>query len=132
MGIYLDEEFEKDWRRFISEKYQTVQRGLLSHEVEQAMKHWYALHTKSQKSLLDKAPNPMPRVSNVYMQMKRYLLSKYFDELNPGATIPYKYLREAIQQTRGSDKRTITKWLKTFVQNGLLRQLNASVWELIS
>ena len=124
-------ELDQKFREFIVLKYKTIEKGLISHEAEQALGHWIALHTNAQKTLFDKAPNPLPKVTKSFLGAKRYLLSKYYDVLEPGATVPVKYLREAIAQTRGSDERTIVKWLKEWTRMGLIKQLNASIWELV-
>ena len=130
MGFYITPELDKKFREFLALKYRTVGRGLISHEIEQALGHWIALHTKAQSSLLTKAPNPLPKVSKVYLTIKQYLLSRYYEVLEPGSVVPIKYLREAIRQVRGSDKRTVQKWLKIFHQTKLIKPLNANTWEL--
>jgi len=130
LGVYITKELDQKFREFLVLKYRRIARGMISDEVEQALGHWVALHTKAQKSLLDKVPNPVLGVSKAYLVVKQYLLSQYYDVLEPGVTIPERYLKEAIAQTRGSDKRTITKWLKTFSQMHLIKPINASIWEL--
>lgn len=131
LGAYISEAVDKKFREFLSSKYKEFRRGTLSHEVETALSHWVALHTKAQSSLVDHVPNPLPKVSQAYLQVKQYLLSKYYDELAPGATIPTRFFREAIMQTRGSDDRTILKWFKVFHESGLIKPINAAIWELL-
>lgn len=129
--VYLPESLDMRFREFLALKYRKIERGLISYEVEQALGHWISLHTKAQKSLVTKAPNPMPKVSNAFLDIKHYLLSRYYERLAPGSSVPDKFLREAIAQVRGSDKRTMRKWLRVFSENGLIKRLNWSVWELL-
>ncbi|GAG33030.1 unnamed protein product, partial [marine sediment metagenome] len=124
MGVYLSNDFNKKFRRFLALKYEDVGRGLLSSEVEQALAYWVAMHTSAQKDPLINTPNPLSRVSRPYMDVKRCLESMGFVDLAPGATIARKLLIEAIKQTRGSDPRTIKKWLQTFHESGLVKPLN--------
>ena len=129
--IYLPKDLDKKLREFLSFKYKNYEKGLLSYEVEQAIKHWIALHTKAQKTLVMKAPNPTPKISRVFVEVKEYLLRKYYVELIPGSTVADVHLREAIAQTRGADPRTIRKWLQIFNSAGLIKRLNNAVWEIL-
>jgi hypothetical protein len=132
MGVWLTDEFTKKFRKFLALKYEDVGRGLLSSEVEQALAYWVAMHTSAQKDPLINTPNPLSRVSRPYLDVKQCLESMGFVGLAPGATIARRLLVEAIKQTRGSDPRTIKKWLQTFHESGLVKPLNASVWELVA
>ena len=132
IGAYISKETDKKFREFLSSKYKEFRRGTLSHEVEIALSHWVAIHTNAQKTDFDHAPNPLPRVSQVYLQVKRYLLSKYYDELAPGATVPTHFFEEAIMQTRGSDRRTISKWERVFQETNIIKRLSPFVWELVA
>jgi len=113
-------------------KYEQYEKGLLSYEVEQALRYWLALHTKAQKSLgRPKKPNPTPRVIIAFAEVRDYLLHKYYDELTPGQQIPRVFLEEAIMATRGSDPRTIRKWLRTFERMGLVKCVTPASWKVM-
>jgi hypothetical protein len=132
IGAYISEDVDTKFRQFLSSKYKEFRRGTLSHEVETALSHWVAMHTKAQKSDFDSVPNPLPKVSQVYLQVKRYLLSKYYEELAPGSTVPTHFFEEAIMQTRGSDSRTISKWTRIFQESNIIKRLSPFVWELVA
>lgn len=132
LGVYISEDLDRKFREFLAIKYKEIRRGLISSEVEQALSYWIALHTSAQGDEGIATPNPLSRVSVPYMDVKRCLEGMGFVDLAPGATIARRLLIEAIKQTRGSDPRTIKKWLKTFHESGLVRPLNASVWELVA
>ncbi|MHA1829078.1 MAG: hypothetical protein ACTSX6_10585 [Candidatus Heimdallarchaeaceae archaeon] len=130
--IYIPDDLDRKFREFLALKYKHVEKGLISGEVERALRYWINLHTKAQKTLLEsKAPNPTPKISRVFAEIKRYLLSKYYDELSEGTIVPDTHLREAIAATRGSDKRTIRKWLRVFEQFKLIKRLSLATWELL-
>ena len=125
-------------RSLITQKYQKYEHGLLSYEVEMALRHWLSLHTETQTTVDAKPPNPIPKVQLAYARVKEYLLSSvpgspYYYSLLPGQQIPRIHLVKAISNTRGSDHRTIEKWMKLFRQNGLIKPVNtgAATWELM-
>ncbi|MEM5867685.1 MAG: hypothetical protein QXG39_07180, partial [Candidatus Aenigmatarchaeota archaeon] len=118
----------------IQEKYSEYGRGLLSYEVEMALRHWLALHTKTQNLKETKEavkPNPTPKAAIIFAEVKNYLLTHYYMELLPGQQIPRKHLEEAIMAVRGTDPRTIEKWLKTFHKMGLIKPITTATWEII-
>jgi len=131
MIISISEHLNLRFRSFLAEKYRTVEKGMISHEVSQALGHWIAMHTDAQKSLINNKPNPTPKVISAYIEIKEYLLSKFYEELHSGSTVVKRHFEEAIMNVRGSDKRTIKKWLKTFRRMGLIKILNASTMELM-
>ena len=129
--LYLTAEEDRRFRQFLADRYKTIERGLISHEIASAMDHWVKIHTNTQKLIADEVPNPLPKVSIHYMNLKRYLLSKYYHELIPGTIVPWRYFTEAVQNTRGSDARTIKKWTRIFMDNGLVKNLGSTV-ELVA
>jgi hypothetical protein len=132
VGFFLSDSLIEKLRLLIMQKYQKYERGLLSYEVEQALRAWLALHTNSQKSLeQQKLPNPSSKVAITFAQVKQYLLSHYYFELHQGQQIPLKHLKEAIMNVRGSDPRTVSKWLKTFESMHLIKPVTSATWELL-
>jgi len=131
--FYLDKDVVQKFRELIALKYKTVERGLLSWEAQQALVHWIALHTNAQNSKDFSSclkPNPTPRVAQVFRQVKAYLLRNYYEELPAGYQIPAKHLREAIAAVRGSDPRTIKKWMKAFADFHLIKHITGELWEI--
>lgn len=128
--VYLPKNLAFQIRKLIMQKYSKYERGLLSYEVEMALRSWLALHTKAQNSIEVEKPNPTPRVYKYFAEVKDYLLRNYYIELRSGQQIPYKHLEEAIMNTRGSDKRTVQKWLRTFTRMGLIKPVTSASWEI--
>ena len=128
--IWVPPSVDNDFRQMIQNKYERYQRGMLSYEGEMALRHWVGLHTGTQNT--NHKLNPTPKVQSVYALVKNYLLnqsyredgSPRYNEIPSGAQIPTKHLILAIQNIRGSDKRTVNKWLERFQQNGLIRLIS--------
>jgi len=129
--LSIDEALNKKFRSLIQQKYQKYEKGLLSYEAEMAFRHWLSLHTQAQNTLEMSKPNPTPKVSMVFAEVKNYLLSNFYFELKPGQQIPKVHLEKAIMAVRGSDKRTIRKWLKAFHMMGLVKPITSAAWEIL-
>jgi hypothetical protein len=48
LHIWLSPEIDDKLRELIFKKYSKYEKGLLSHEVEEALKNWLLLHTQTQ------------------------------------------------------------------------------------
>jgi len=130
--LFISKEILEDFRKLIMWKYERYEKGLLSYEAEMALRAWLAEHTKAQKSIDQrKKANPTPRVIIAFAEVKDYLLRKYYDELLPGQQIPRRHLEEAIINTRGSDPRTIHKWLRVFERMGLVKCVTSASWKIM-
>lgn len=130
--VRISPELDTRFRQFIAEKYGTYEKGLLSHEVSEAMKQWMALHTTAQKSLLPPmGPNPTPKVSIAYQRVKQVIQSAYEMPLRPGQEVPKKIIEDAILTAKGHDPRTILNWFKTFHRMGLIKPTQGSLWEVL-
>ena len=130
--VWLPRQVDSKFREMINQKYQKYERGLLSYEAEMAIRHWLSIHTNAQTDLdIAPKPNPTPKVQLVFSQIKEYLLSNHYFQLVPGQQVPRLHLVKAIENIRGSDKRTVTKWLKSFHRNGLIKPITSATWEII-
>ena len=131
VGFYLDRKLVENFRALIQKKYGEYQKGLLSYEAEMALRNWIGLHTNAQSEILRNAPNPTPKVILVFSQVKEYLLKNYYFELKPGQQIPRIHLENAIVAVRGSDPRTIKRWLRAFHKMGLIKPVTSATWEIL-
>jgi hypothetical protein len=129
--IWLTPEISLNLRNLIQNKYGKYQRGLLSFEVEEALRNWMALHTSAQNTLVTKAPNPNPRVMRVWIEVKRYLLANYYEELHTGSQVQRRHVENAIMNVRGKDPRTMKTWLKAFYKMELIKPIAGEVWEIL-
>ena len=138
LQAWIPNNLDANLRTLIHQKYQKYEHGLLSYEVEMAIRHWLSLHTETQTTIDTKPPNPTPKVQLAYMRVKEYLLSPapgspHYFQIVPGQQVPRVHLFRAIANTRGGDPRTIEKWMKLFKQNGLIKPVNtgAATWEVM-
>lgn len=130
--LWVDESLDTKFRELIQQKYKKFERGILSYEGEMALRHWLSLHTQTHTELGNKTlPNPTPKVQLVFAQIKDFLIPGYYYELLPGQQIPTVHLERAIQNVRGSDPRTVKKWLKTFVNNGVIKMVTSATYEVL-
>jgi len=131
LHVLLPESLLREFREMIALKYKTIARGLISWEVEQALRNWIALHRDEHTDAQIAPPNPPANVFKVYRQVKDWLEKHYDVELEKGAHISRIILERAISAVRGGDRRTIRKWMKLFHEFELIKPLTAGVWELL-
>jgi len=133
VGIYivLDEEIEKRLRELIARKYERVEKGLLSYEVQQAIQSWLALHTHAHTREINQKANPPPIVDSIYRRVRRNLAEKYGYSLNETIQAPRIHLVNAIMGVRGVDERTVKKWMNKFTEFKLVKHIAGELYELI-
>ena len=105
-------------------------RGALSWLVEQALRAYISPRLHAQMHT-----NPPGKVRRVYEQFLSCI-----EELNGGYRpfeVPAKQVHTCIAEVRGSDPRTINRWINTFIRVGLMKDLtpdnppNRKLYELI-
>ena len=131
VGLYIviDEELNKKLREIISLKYRGFSKGLLSREVEEALAYWVRLHTHEHTKLaVNSTVNPHPKVYDVFKQVQEYFRRKY--KYLP-QQVTYRDLEEAISAIRGSDKRTIRKWIGLFLKWKCIKMITPNIYELV-
>lgn len=124
--VYLSNGVVERFRRFIASKHQKYRRGLLSLEVEQALMHHIASYNtqqqSTQKSILSQQPRnqKQPKVLALKEDIFKYLIDseQYID--TPGY-ITDRQLFDAIGMLKGTDQRTIRKWMIILQQYGIIR-----------
>jgi len=132
IGLSISEDLFNKFRRFLAAKYGVVQRGLISCEVELALESYmadYRSHTHKTQTNLLVAPNPTPFVFQVREDVKKYMREKLGYEVV--YQVPLRHVQEAIAMVRGSDKRTINKWLKTFQKYKILKFISVNQVEFL-
>jgi len=129
---YIDENLYKELRQLIKMKHEEL-RGALSKEVEDALRAWIAAHRSAHaQSAQISRVNPAPRIARAWEQVREYLRSAYgYEAVITGSQIPKKLLINAIAAVRGSDPRTIRKWLSLFEHFKLIKWIAPNVVEVI-
>jgi len=129
--VYIDRNIDKRLRELIIRKYGEYRRGLLSYEVECALQAWLATHKIAQSNAKGEARiNPAPKYWLVFQRCLAWIESKYKISFEEVHQIPARFLREAIAAVRGSDKRTIKKWLETFTEQKLIKWISPELIEV--
>lgn len=132
VGLSISENLFIRFRQFLANKYGVVQKGLISSEVELALEAFMADHRshthKTQTNLMN-APNPTPLVYRVKEDVKEYMKDKLGYEVV--YQVPIRHVKEAIAMVRGSDRRTVTKWLKDFKKYKVIKDISLNVVEFL-
>jgi|SRR5918994_3713862 hypothetical protein len=126
-------EVEKRLRRFIALKHQTVEKGLLSLEVEQALKNYLAIQsTQQQNTQSGRSPsqNQIIKVKKVMEDIQKYLIDNELYVEIPQFILE-KHLDEAIANLRGLDKRTIRTWKQHLELHGYIRKSGVHRYEIL-
>src|SRR6185436_2919633 len=107
-NLFISKSVKERFRRMVALKYQTIERGLVSYEAEQALNSWLAMigtQTQStQADLTNTKGNPVPVVHNLKNAIKDYLMNTGRYENEP-QFVPHKFLVEALSAIKGTDQR---------------------------
>jgi len=128
LKVYVDSKIvEKLWD-LIKKKYERTY-GALSCEVQDALAAWIQsheetleLHTNTHKKI-----NPhLPRSHREAREIIEWLKDRGFF-----LQVSINNLKKAIENTRGSDPRTIKKWIKFLVDNGYMKWISHRILEIV-
>jgi len=115
--------YSKLWD-FIKKKYGENVYGALSFEIEKALEHYLnfvELHTNAHK-----LENPsLPRSHREAQKIISLIRNRGFHK-----QVPVNEVYKAISDIRGSDPRTLKKWLKFMVIHGYFRWINSRILEI--
>lgn len=129
LKVYLPRDLIKEFREFIATFYGTHEHGMISFEVEQALRCWLSTHKGAQIALTNKSANPTPNVFIVREAVKRYLQERFgYDSIYK---VPKQQVIEAISAVRGTDERTIKKWIRLFEKFHVLKWITPNVVEFV-
>ena len=122
LKVYISKSLDEALRALISKKYKKFRKGYLSAEVEQALSAWIAEHNLSERVNKNTSSAASPKILRVKEEVKNYLMQNF------GYKVPHEvlvsHLSQAIAHVRGSDPRTIRKWIKIFTENRCIQWLS--------
>lgn len=122
LHAYVEKDTLDKFRELVSVKYEGYAGGQLSMEVEQALQSWLATHKQSTLfPAKGMKANPAPKSLVLKHQIYEYL--KDAKGLDRPYTISIKFVHEAIAALRGSDPRTIARWMDELVKFGQIKLL---------
>jgi hypothetical protein len=129
LKVYLPRRLLKEFRVLVAQKHGTYRRGLLSFEVEAAVKQYMATfrstHSDAQKSSLNmKASlgNPYPKVHKLKQQIMEWLQTTGTYAEGVPRFIPESHLNAAISALKGSDPRTLRNWTSSLLSSGYMKK----------
>ena len=125
------------FRELVNLKHPMYDRGALSYEVEQALRQYIASYTlnthaqdtKSSMPNVEKS-NPNPRVYLFKQQIFKWLVESEI-YLEVPQFIMRKHLEMEIGALRGTDKRTINKWLDDLEKYGCIKKSGIQQFEFV-
>jgi len=122
--IYLDEEVYEKLMELVKRKYNGL-RGALSAEVQDALVHWIEEHTQGTHKLRRANPG-VPKSQVMAREIIYYLKSRGFI-----SQCSINDLTRAIEATRGSDPRTIRKWIRFLISHKYIKPVNHRIFEIL-
>ena len=131
LQAWISRDLYEELESLVKIKYRGF-RGALSAEVEAALRAWLSTHKNTQTGKVEvlHPVNPLPRYYRVFQECKKFLYQRYRIDFEEVHQIPLKYLIEAIEFIRGTDKRTVRKWLRIFQDQGLIKFIAPEVIEI--
>ena len=122
------------FRRMAYQKHPLQAHGALSFEVEQALSTYLSLHhtqtQNTQNETFINPQNPTPKVFRLYKQIKQYLGDKHRIDLERIANVPLALLIEAIKVIKGTDDRTVKKWMEELKRNHCIKEITPNLFEV--
>jgi len=129
-NIYVDRDL---WDRFKALAFEVCHgsHGCISRCVEEALRSW-TQNASTQISLAKRyypklSPYPTLRRADVVWSHVWCLICEYYGYEPKEFT--YEDLARAITQVRGHDRRTIKRWISTFIRVGLIRSVGRGIYE---
>lgn len=120
----IDPVLKDEFYKYIKAKYRGLRGGIsaeLEHMIAERMREE---HTQITHMKLNPVDMPMRHiVANEIMANLRQ--QGFWNQCSE------KILYDAIRDLRGSDQRTIIKWVKELTRMGRIKRINASIFELI-
>lgn len=109
------------------------QRGALSYEAAVALSQYIATYKQIQStknSLQVQESNPIPKVYELKQAIYEYLVDSGLYAEVP-QFIPDKHLKTAIGYVRGTDRRTINKWVNALKRYGCIKISGPRQYEFV-
>jgi len=132
LTLWIEASLSLKFRQFVAEQYGQMGKGLLSFEAAQALQSWVSTHKDTQRELIHKPVNPMPNVFTLKQQVKDYLVSTFDYDPQNLYKLRKEHLITAISALRGTDKRTIEKWMRLFEKYKVIKWVTPSVVEFLA
>lgn len=128
LKVYLDKRLVDDLWDLIEKKYKKTY-GALSSEVQDALAHWISEHQETLELHTNTHKVINPSLPGSHRQARQII--DYLREQGFHLQCKDKDLQKAIINTRGSDSRTIKKWMLFLVDNGYMKWITHRTLEIL-
>lgn len=116
---WLPRDLVEEFRAFVAERYGGEWWGMLSRAVAEALRHWLWLHSGRGPGQGSRTPSGgapgVVRALEVYKRVLAWITENYKIDFSEVRQVPRTILERGIAAVRGSDPRTVRKWLDTFL-----------------
>lgn len=126
--VMIDVKVYDNLRDLIRKKYQKSY-GALSSEVQDALAHWISEHEETLELHTNTHKVINPSLPGSHWQAKQII--DWLRDHGVSVQCTDRDLRKAIINTRGSDSRTIKKWMKFLVDEGYLKLITHRLYEIV-
>ena len=111
-------------REYIKQVYSGSIHGALSIEVQNAIAEYLRI---KHAQIHTRPLNPRtPTVHRICREIVQYLKDQGF--INQVST---RVLTKTVGEVRGTDKRTVWKWIKQLEENGYIKSIGTYTWEIL-
>jgi len=124
ISVRVQKELWESFHDFVFKKYGSLY-GSVSEELETALKNWLAAHTN-----FTNKPNKLNPLGSPSERSAKEIISWIQTRIETFQA-PKGLIIKAIEETRGSDPRTIKKWLSYLHKHGHIKPLGGEIWELL-
>ena len=132
--VYVSSTLFEDFMTLIARKHGTHKHGLISYEVETALKQYIAsyhsTHTQTHKIEVS-ASNPFPKVYAAKQEILTWLGNTDYYVNGIPQFIPESHLNQAISHTKGGDPRTLRRWKKDLLECGCIKRSGPHQFEFV-
>lgn len=132
--VFIYAETDKTFRKFIALKYQRIEKGLLSYEVEQALSNYMriqnSLTQQQQHTQNTKAGKLLLELEKTKCNMIEYLKSEFhYEDIR---FVPETHLDMALTGVRGiTDPRSLKKWKGLLIRCGFAKKSGPQQYEFL-
>lgn len=132
--VFIYAETDKRFRKFIALKYQKVEKGLLSYEVEQALSNYMRIQNKLQQQQ-QHTQNTKAGILLIDLEKTKSNLIDYLKtefRYERVRFVPQSHLEIALTAVRGIiDPRSLKKWKHLLIQYGFVKKTGLQQYEFL-
>lgn len=136
--VYISPKVIERFKHEIAINRETISRGLISQEVEKALSQYIAFQRAQRTQQQNTRGRDRravkglpPKIYQLREDIYKYLIDSG-NYLEVPQSIPDKHLVQAISTLKGTDKRTISKWIRLLKQYKVITESGVHEYEFLS